>query len=154
MCIRDRTNDVRLHQHVRKRFIELQTALFIKKARRAGGGLVDVTREENIDLMIQVWHDEKLHLAACHSYKETGTMVALDGSEDNKLSMEAKDFWNELHMREKLDLALADIEDRYRAGKLIWCFKTVQQLITPYPRRGHLDKLKVCLLYTSDAADE
>ena len=81
------TNDVCLHQHVRKRFIELQTALLIEKARVAGGGLVDLTREENIDIMTQVWSDQNLHLAASHSYKTTGTMVALDGSEDHMISM-------------------------------------------------------------------
>ena len=39
------TNDTDHHAHVRKRFIELQTLLMIKKARTMGGGMVDLTAE-------------------------------------------------------------------------------------------------------------
>ena len=55
------TNDTDHHCHVRKRFIELQTDLMIRKARRMGGGMVDLTPEENIDIMIQVMSDQNLH---------------------------------------------------------------------------------------------
>ena len=44
------TNDTDHHAHVRKRFIELQTELMIRKARRMGGGMVDLTTEANIDI--------------------------------------------------------------------------------------------------------
>ena len=46
------TNDTDHHLWVRKRFLEKQTALMIQRARGSGGGLVDCTREENIDIMI------------------------------------------------------------------------------------------------------
>ena len=137
------TNDTDHHLHVRKRFIELQTALMVRKARRNGGGMVDLTPEENIDIMIEVMSDLSLHLKASKGYKYTGTTVALDGTEDIKICREAKDFWQELGMRKIIDSAVAEVEDEYKAGRLPWMYKTVQSLITPYPRTGHLDELKV-----------
>ena len=59
------TNDTDHHAHVRKRFIEKQTALMIRKARRMGGGMVDLTPEENIDIMIEVVSEPDLHQKAC-----------------------------------------------------------------------------------------
>ena len=44
------TNDTDLHQWTRKRFIEKQTALLLRKPRIAGGGLAEATREKHIDL--------------------------------------------------------------------------------------------------------
>ena len=73
------TNDTDHHAHVRKRFIELQTELMIRKARRMGGGMVDLTAEENVDIMIRVMDDVDLHLKACRGYKYTGTTVSFDG---------------------------------------------------------------------------
>ena len=130
------TNDTDHHLYVRKRFIELQTALMVRKARRSGGGMVDLTEEENIDIMIEVMSDLRLHLQASKGYKYTGTTVALDGSEDNMICREAKTFWLELGMRKIINDAVADVESEYKA-------KTMQSLITPYPRRGHLVELKV-----------
>ena len=137
------TNDTDLHLWVRKRFIELQTALVIRKARSKGGGLVDLTPEENIDLMIQVMSDPAIHLQAAKGYKYTGTTVALDGSEDSMICREAKDFWTELDMRTHINAAVAEVEAKHAAGLLPWEYKVVQSLITPYPRRGHMDVVKV-----------
>ena len=137
------TNDTDHHQHVRRRFIELQTALMINKARRMGGGLVDLTSEENIDIMIQVMSDRNLHDLASKGYKYTGTTVALDGTEDAKIIREAKDFWRELGMRDLINSAVAEVEKQYKAGLLPWTYKSVQSLITPYPIRGHLDEIKI-----------
>ena len=105
--------------------------------------MVDLTPEENIDIMIEVMSDSSLHLKASKGYKYTGTTVALDGTEDTKICREAKDFWDELGMRKVIDSAVAEVEDEYKAGRLPWTYKTVQSLITPYPRTGHLDELKV-----------
>ena len=137
------TNDTDHHLHVRKRFIELQTRLMVKKARRAGGGLVDLTPEENIDVMIEVMSDPDLHLLASKGYKYTGTTVALDGSEDNMICREAKDFWLELGMRELINSAVAEVETKWKAGALPWNYKTVKSLVPAYPRRGHLDVIKL-----------
>ena len=136
------TNDTDHHLWVRKRFIEIQTDRMIQKSRARGGGLVDLTREENIDVMIEVMSDLSLHLTACKGYKYTGTTVALDGSEDWMISREAKNFFTELDMRRKIDAAVADVEARYEAGDLPWTWATVQSLIGRYPMRGQLDVLK------------
>ena len=123
------TNDTDHHLHVRKRFIELQTRLMVQKARRAGGGLVDLTPEENIDVMIEVMSDPDLHLLASKGYKYTGTTVALDGSEDNMICREAKDFWQELGMRELINSAVAEVETKWKAGALPWTYATVKSLV-------------------------
>ena len=68
------TNDTDLHLWVRKRFIELQTDLMMRKSRGAGGGLTDLSKEENIDIMVEViMSDVNLHLRASRGYKYTGT---------------------------------------------------------------------------------
>ena len=79
------TNDTDLHQWTRKRFIDKQTNLLLRKAR--------ATREENIDLMIEVMQDPALHKQASKGYKYTGTNVAFDGSEDRMICKEAGEFW-------------------------------------------------------------
>ena len=136
------TNDTDLHLWVRKRFVELQQDLILKKARRAGGGLVDTTREENIDLMIEVMSQRELHVRAARGYKYTGTMVALDGSEDYKICREAKYFWSEMDMRRHINAAVAEVEAKFQAGELPWSFKTVQSLLPNYPKTRHLDTLR------------
>ena len=137
------TNDTDLHQWVRRRVIELQTSLLIQKARRAGGGFVTLTKEENIDIFIEVMSDVPLHLKASRGYKKTGATVAFDKSEDSHITREAGDIWTELGMREKVDSAVAEVERKYGAGELRWNYATVQSLIGPYPRRGHLDVIEV-----------
>ena len=55
----------------------------IRKSRAMGGGLADLTREENIDIMCEVMDDLELHLKAAMGYKYyTGTTNSFDGSED------------------------------------------------------------------------
>ena len=133
------TNDTDHHLHVRKRFIALQTAHMVRKARSTGGGLVDLSREENIDCMIEVMSDPALHLQATRGYKYTGATVALDGTEDSMICREARDFWNDGEVRQHINAAVAEVEAQYKAGKLPWHYGTVRSLIAPYPRRGHLD---------------
>ena len=105
------TNDTDHHCHVRMGIIELQTEPMIRKARRMGGGMVDVTPEENIDIMIQVMSDQNLHVQASKGYKYTGTTVALDGSEDSMICREAKEFWQELGMRNRINSAVVEVEE-------------------------------------------
>ena len=133
------TNDTDLHYHVRKRFIELQQDRMIRKARLAGGGLQDLDRKENIDIMIEAMSDTELHMRASRGYKYTGTMVALDGTEDDQIVREAGIFWRELHMRDEIDSAVAEIDAQYQAGNLPWTWAIVQSLITPFPHKRQLD---------------
>ena len=46
-------------------------------------------------------------------------------------------------MRRKINAALVEVEERYREGHLPWTYKTCNRSSPPYPRRGHLDVLKV-----------
>ena len=51
------TNDTLHHKEVRSSFIDKQGQRMIRKARNAGGGMVDLAAEENIELMIEVMGD-------------------------------------------------------------------------------------------------
>ena len=103
----------------------------IRKARRMRGGMVALTPEENIDIMIQVMSDQNLHVQAS---------FALDGSEDSMICREAKDFWQELGMRNLINSAVAEVEEQYKAGLLPWTYKAVLSLRTPYPAEVSLTK--------------
>ena len=87
-------------------------------------------------------HDPALHKQASKGYKYTGTNVALDGSEDWRICREAGEFWQELQMRPKVNAAVAEVKAAFDRGELPWTYANVQSLITPYPKRGHLDVLK------------
>ena len=115
----------------------------IRKARGMGGGMADLTAEEHIDIMIQVMSDPSLHVQASKGYTYTGTTVALDGGEDAMVCRDAKAFWQYLGMRSCINSAVAEVEEPYKAGLLPWTSTPVQSLITPYPRRGHLDEIKI-----------
>ena len=134
------TNDVAHHKDVRKDFIDLQTEMLVHKAREQGGGLVDLTPEENISIMNQVMANKDLHLKASRAYKYTGTTNALDGSEDHLITGYAKEFWDEHGMRQQIDEAVKDIEGRWQTGILPWNLKTVMSLIQPYPERCEMDE--------------
>ena len=108
------TNDTDHHQHVRKRFIELQTELMIHKQRQQGGGLVDLTREENTGVMVSVMSDVELHIKTCKGYEYTGTTNLLNGDEDLLICREVGRFWNERNMRAKIDREVEKIERRFR----------------------------------------
>ena len=64
------TNDTDLHQEVRKRFVEQQEMLQVRKIRAEGGGMADLSREENLAIMIDVMSDPDLHLQAAKGYKK------------------------------------------------------------------------------------
>ena len=87
----------------------------IQRARSTGDpNNVELSREENIDVMCEVLSDINLHLTACEGYKLTGTTNKLDGTEDDKIAREAKVFWNENVMRPKIDAA---VSGRGRPGR-------------------------------------
>ena len=71
------TNDTDFHLNVRRRFIERQTAKTIEKVRRTGGGLVDLTKQECVEVMAEVMCERDLHLQAYRGYKCTGTTCLL-----------------------------------------------------------------------------
>ena len=99
-------NDTDLHKPWRKSFTDKQQTLVMKKTLGQGGGLHRCTDEENIALMVDVCWDKQLHEQARWGFKYTGTTVAFDKSEDGLISRDAKEFWDELQMRERIDEAL------------------------------------------------
>ena len=80
--------------------------------------MVDLTPEENIDIVIEVMWDRNLDVQSRRWYKYTGTTVALDGSEDCKICREAKDFWQSLGMRQYINSAVAEVETKFKDGCL------------------------------------
>ena len=45
-------------------------------------------------------------------------------------------------MRKHINAVVAEVEAKFHAGELPWSFKTVQSLIPPYPKKGHLDTVR------------
>ena len=119
----------------------MQQAAIIQKTRNAGGGLQECTDEELIFIFATVASNTELHLGACHGYKQTGTTVALDGSEDHMIASDAKEFWDRLGMRERINSAVAEFEQKYENGLRVWNFENVQKEIIPYPKRNELDEM-------------
>ena len=115
----------------------------IQRARSTGDpNNVELSREENIDVMCEVLSDINLHLTACEGYKLPGTTNKLDGTEDHLIAREAEVFWRENVMRPRINAAVAEVKAEIDAGRLPWSYKNVQSLIGAYPRRGALDKIK------------
>ena len=135
------TNDVHLHKPFRSEVCDMQHAAIIEKARTADGGLQECSDEELIAIFAIVASNTELHLGACHGYKQTGTTVALDGSEDHLIAGDASEFWDRLGVRERINSAVAEIDRRYAEGLLIWDFDHVQKEIIPYPKRKELDEM-------------
>ena len=76
--------------------------------------MVELTREEILDTMIEVMADRQLHIDASKGYIMTGTTVAFDGSQDAYINREAGVFWRELKMREKIDAKLKQMEEDFK----------------------------------------
>ena len=101
---------------------------------QAGRTVPRMSATQCIDTMLDVFSDRGLHLRASDGYKETGTTVALDGSEDFRIVKEAGKAWRELDMRTLVDKAMEDVEAEVSAGRLSWCREDIDKLITPYPK--------------------
>ena len=90
--------------------------------------------------MCEVMSNPALHQKAADSYKWTGTTNALDGTEDELIAGDARQFWDELGMRVIVNAAMAEVEQEWRAGNLNWTFRTVYSLVGESPRRGQMDE--------------
>ena len=107
-----------------------------------GGGLSELSHEENTDIMIAVMSNTQLHLTATEGYKTTGTSNKFDGTEDWKIGRDAQVFWEEMVMRPIINKEVADVQRRYDAGGLPWEYAVVRREITKYPNYNCLDVLK------------
>ena len=133
-------NDTEYHCPFRRGFSDLQQDLVLQKTVHGGGGLKECTDEDNILLLTTVSSDPKLHLQACKGYKYTGLTVAFDGTEDQLICKDAKIFWDEMGMRDRINEELKKLKERRDNGLLKWTFENVQNEIIPYPKRGKYDE--------------
>ena len=135
-------NDTDLHQHLRRIYTEMESADMIRLARESPGKLSSARPENCIDWMIARWRDPKLHLAACRGFKYAGITNALDGSEDQFICREAKEFWQSLAVAELRAKAMRDVAVEVAKGRLGWTFDDVYKVVLPMRNRGCLDSLK------------
>ena len=57
------------------------------------------------------------------------------------IASDAKEFWDRLAMREKINSAVAEFEHKYENVLRAWNFENVQNEIIPYPKRKELDEM-------------
>ena len=135
------TPDTDLNQHVRRKYTELESVHILEEMRK-GVGVPKTKHTQCIDMMAQVLSDSSLHLQAAAGYKSTGLTVALNGTEDHRVTREAGNFFRSLNMREKINREVAIVEQEYKAGRLRWTYEDVHRLIQPYPARQGDDVLQ------------
>ena len=90
-------------------------------------------------MQASVFSSEDLHLQGCKGYKYTGTTVAFDGSEDEMIGTDARQFWDEMDMRARINKELKGLKQRHDDKELIWNFENAQKEILPYPKHGKYD---------------
>ncbi len=78
-------------------------------------------------LLATVFSNVDLHLQGCKGYKYTGTTVAFDGSEDDMIGKDARQFWDEMDMRPRINKELERLKQLHDAKELIWNFENVQK---------------------------
>ena len=133
------TNDTEFHKPMRKDLCELQEELVLNKVLTSGGGLKECTNEENVLILATVFSNKELHLQGCKGYKYTGTTVAFDGSEDELIGKDARQFWDEMDMRARIDKELKILRRRHQDKELMWNFENIQKAVIPYPKHGKYD---------------
>ena len=134
------TPDTDLNQHVKREYAALETAELLQQMRE-GVCVPRCTHERCMDLMVRVMSQLRLHLGAAEGYLKTGMTVALDGTQDNLVVREAGVFWQELHMRTKINAAVADVYEEVLEGRLSWNVHDVKRLIKPYRKHKHIDAI-------------
>jgi hypothetical protein len=153
--------DTDLNQHVRREYGIREAHLLIDKM-RDGEVVPKLTNEQCMELMLEVLSDPGLHAGAAQGYKKTGQSIDLHGQEDDLICREAAVFWNEqttdghVNARCLIDKELATVEEEIRSGRLAWCQRDVQRLITPYPSRKEVDRVLQALgddFYRDDTED-
>ena len=132
-------NDTDLHQHLRRRYTQKESAEMIRQARLQPRKTPIPTPQQCVSWMAECWADPSLHLQACKGFKYTGMSNALDGTEDGLICREAKQFWDQLNFPKVREEALADVAAEVRAGRLKWTREKIEQLVLPFPARGVLD---------------
>ena len=96
---------------------------------RDGVRVPKCAHDRRIDLMVDVMSNMALHVQAAEGYIKTGMTVSLDGTQDHFIVREAWFFWQELHMRAKINTAAAEVNEEVAAGRLQWNFHDVKRCI-------------------------
>ena len=135
-------NDTDLHQHLRRRYVEKETAVAVKKARLDPKAMHIGQPQDCIDCMLDVWRDPKLHVQASKGFKSCGITNNLDGTEDHLICREAGVFWKALAVAEKRTEAVEDVAMEVEAGRLGWSYDDVYSVVLPFPQKGQLDVLR------------
>lgn len=132
-------NDTDLHQHLRRLYTELESADLMRQA-RLNPGATPIPKPENcIGWMTKVWLKLDLHRHAASGFKSTGITCALDGSEDQMMTREARTMWDALGMAKLRDEAVIDVQQEAEAGNLAWDYESVFSVVEEYPATGHMD---------------
>ena len=135
-------NDTDLHQHLRRRYVEKETAVAVKKARLDPQAMHVGQPEDCIDCMLDVWRDPRLHVQAAKGFKSCGITNKLDGTEDHLICREAGAFWKSLAVAEQRTEAVQDVVLEVEERRLEWSYDDVYKVILPFPQKGQLDVLR------------
>ena len=132
--------DTDLNQHVKRFYMALETRALLQKM-QDGHRVPQLSRQECIDIMVEVLSERQLHLDAANGFIKTGIRVPLDGSQDIEICREAFHLWSEGGLREKVNSAVADVREECRREKdgLKWSYDDVFRLVSPYEERRAVD---------------
>ena len=132
--------DTDLNQHVKRFYMALETRALLQKM-QDGHRVPQLSRQECIDIMVEVLSERQLHLDAAKGFIKTGIRVPLDGSQDIEICREAFHLWSEGGLREKVNSAVADVREECRREKdgLKWSYDDVFRLVHPYEERRAVD---------------
>ena len=68
--------------------------------------------------------------------------MPFDGSEDDEITGDARDAWQRLGMRAKIDAAVKEVKRKWNAGEIKLDYDTVRSFVRKYLKRNELDVLK------------
>ena len=97
--------------------------------------MIDLTSEGNLKIMVQVMSDPNLHIMVSRGYKDTGTTVAFDGSEDGEMTGDAREAWVRLGMRAKIDAAVKEVKRKWCHKEITWDYDTVRYFVRKDPQQ-------------------
>ena len=132
--------DTDLNQHVKRLYMALETRALLQKM-SDGHRVPQLSRQECIDIMVQVLSGLQVHVDAAKGFIKTGIRVPLDGSQDFEICREACHLWDELGLREKVNSVVVDVREECKENRLKWSYDDVRQLVRPYEEKREVDSV-------------
>ena len=132
--------DTDLNQHVKRLYMALETRALLQKM-ADGHRVPQLSRQECIDIMVQVLSGLQVHVDASKGFIKTGIRVPLDGSQDFEICREALHLWDELGLREKVKSVVVDVREECSRKRLKWSYDDVRELVRPYEERREVDSV-------------